>query len=179
MSDDDDEVIAASNDADLSQLDDIADREELRRRYYGLLQELRVVIPGVQVLLAFLLTAPFAQRFDELDGFGTRAYGIALFSALVSVLCLLTPTVLHRLGERTARRARLRVAIWLTIAGLGALSLSLLAALWCITRLVYSPNLALAAEIAATAILLLLWLATPLYLRRLQPTGNPEHLTDR
>jgi Family of unknown function (DUF6328) len=60
VSDDED---TAGSDEDTEDLDDVADREELRQRYYGLLQELRVVLPGVQVLLAFLLTAPFAQRF--------------------------------------------------------------------------------------------------------------------
>jgi len=161
------------NDSDLRDLDDRADRDELRSRYYGLLQELRVIIPGVQVLLAFLLTAPFAQRFDELDGFGKRTYGVALFAALVSVLCLVTPTVLHRLGERTARRARLRIAIWLTVVGLATLAISLLAALWCITRLVFSPSTALAAEGAAAAIVLALWIAIPIYLRRRQPLPTP------
>ena len=47
-----------------------ADREELRTRYQMLLQELRVVLPGVQVLMAFLQTAPFAQRFGDLDDLG-------------------------------------------------------------------------------------------------------------
>ncbi len=48
-----------------SELDDRADREELRERYYGLLQELRVILPGVQVLVAFLLTVPFASRSES------------------------------------------------------------------------------------------------------------------
>ena len=49
------------------ELDDVRDREELRRRFDMLLQEVRVGLPGVQVLAAFLLTAPFSQRFGELD----------------------------------------------------------------------------------------------------------------
>ncbi len=154
------------NDLDIRELDDVRDRDELRRRYYGLLQELRVVIPGVQVLLAFLLTAPFAQRFGDLDGFGRKAYGVALCGALISVLCLVTPIVLHRLGERTARRARLLLAVWTTVTGLAALAVSLLAALWCITRLVYSPDIALAIEIGAAVVLLALWVSVPVYLRR-------------
>src|SRR3954463_3345737 len=94
-------------DEDTKYLDDVADRDELRERYYGLLQELRVVLPGVQVLLAFLLTAPFAAKFDQLDPWGRRAFAAALTSSMLSVAFLLAPTFLHRFGERTARRDRL------------------------------------------------------------------------
>ena len=72
-----------------SQLDDDADREELRQRYYGLLQELRVLLPGVQVLAAFLLTAPFAQRFGDLDRTSEIVYGVSLVSAVASVIAFL------------------------------------------------------------------------------------------
>ncbi len=55
------------DDRPTGELDDEQDRDELRRRYYGLLQELRVLLPGVQILVAFLLTAPFASGFAQLD----------------------------------------------------------------------------------------------------------------
>ena len=98
-----------SAERDAKELDDVADREELRKRYEMLLQELRVVLPGVQVLMAFLLTAPFAQRFDDLDDTGRRAYLVALVSALASTICLLTPTVFHRVADRTATTGSPRV----------------------------------------------------------------------
>ena len=108
MSDSDvDEAEDAEGEREAQELDDVADREELRDRYEMLLQELRVVLPGVQVLMAFLLTAPFAQRFADLDDLGRQAYLVALISALGSTICLLSPTVFHRVADRTARRARL------------------------------------------------------------------------
>lgn len=103
-----DDAVVGPSDDDSDELDDVTDREELRQRHYGLLQELRVVLPGVQVLLAFLLTVPFAQGFEQLDDLGRRAFGLALTSSMFSVVCLLGPTFLHRLGERTARSARLQ-----------------------------------------------------------------------
>ena len=42
-------------------------QERTAREMIELLQELRIVIPGVQVLFAFLLTVPFNQRFTELN----------------------------------------------------------------------------------------------------------------
>src|SRR3954447_14481120 len=91
------------SDKDTKHVDDVADRSQLRDRYYGLLRERRVVLPGVQVLLAFLLTAPFGAKFDDLDSWGRRAYQVALTSSMLSVTFRLTPTFLHRSGERTAR----------------------------------------------------------------------------
>lgn len=124
----------------LSELDDTEDRDELRDRFEILLQEFRVVLPGVQILFAFLLTAPFSARFAEIDRRGRVAYGIALVAATVSVLALMTPTILHRLGDRQERVARLRWSIRLLVLGIATLTVSLLAALWAISRLVFTGS---------------------------------------
>jgi len=146
---------------DARDLDDVADREELRSRYYGLLQELRVVLPGVQVLMAFLLTAPFASRFDELDAAGRDAYLLALVSALGSIICLLTPTVFHRVADRTARSARLQWGVRMTLAGVVLLAVSLTTALWCIVRMVFGTAEATILAIAAAATFVGLWVVLP------------------
>jgi hypothetical protein len=158
-------------DRELSQLDDLRDREELRSRYYGLLQELRVVLPGVQVLLAFLLTVPFAQRFGELDSTGRNAYGFAMVTAMLSVVCLLTPTMFHRIAERTERTARLRWGIRMEVVGLVLLAVALLTALWCVARLVFGTTTAwwLTAVVAVT--LGGLWFALPLMVGRRSDRG--------
>lgn len=165
MSDDDDDVVprvSQIGERRVADLDDDVDREELRSRYYGLLQELRVILPGVQVLLGFLLTVPFAQRFPELDHTERVAYGIALFAAFLSVICLLTPAVFHRVGERTARSARLRWGIRLTLTGLTLLALALLAALWSVTEFVFGNAWARGVASVGVVSLLGLWIALPL-----------------
>jgi MFS family permease len=154
------------SDEDTKYLDDNDDRRELRDRYYGLLQELRVVLPGVQVLLAFLLTAPFAQRFNELDAWGRRAYETALASSMLSVVFLLGPTFLHRFGERTARRDRLLWSIRLTVVGLALLGVSLLTALWGVARFVLGGSSALQLVVPIAATMVAVWVAVPLTLRR-------------
>jgi hypothetical protein len=160
----DDDNLAAERDA--KQLDDVADREELRKRYEMLLQELRVVLPGVQVLMAFLLTAPFAQRFGDLDDIGRRAYLVALVSALGSTICLLTPTVFHRVAERTARRARLVWSVRLAVVGMILLALALTAASWCITRLVFGTFEATVVSIGAVVAFVGIWVILPLSVGR-------------
>lgn len=143
------------------ELDDVEDREELRQRYYTLLQELRVVLPGVQVLMAFLLTAPFAQRFEDLDDTGRRAYLTALLSALGSIVCLLAPTVFHRVADRTARAARLVWGVRLAIAGVVLLAVSLISSSWTITRMVFGTTTATIVACAAVLAFLCLWWAVP------------------
>src|SRR2546423_9710865 len=112
------------------ELHDVEDRPELRNRYDLLLQEVQVSLPGVQILLAFLLTVPFSQRFGDLDRWGRGAFAVALCASMVSVVSLLTPTLLHRLGLRTARADRLRWSIRFEVTGLLSLAVALVAAMW-------------------------------------------------
>ena len=151
---------------EISELDDIADRDELRKRYEVLLQEMRVSLPGVQVLSAFLLTAPFSQRFDELDEWGRRAYGVALISSMMSVICLVGPILLHRLGERQARAARLRWGIRLQVLGMAFLAVALVTAVWAVARFVFSTSAAWWLVVPVLTIIMLAWVALPLSLRR-------------
>jgi hypothetical protein len=143
-------------------LDDEADRDELRRRYYGLMQELRVLLPGVQVLVAFLLTAPFASGFDQLDAFGRDLYGAALVSGLLSVVAFMTPTAFHRFGDRRARSERLRVGIAMTRVGFGLLAFSLLAALEVVARLVFGGTAAAVMAVVVGGAMLAVWIVLPL-----------------
>jgi len=150
----------------VNELDDIADRVELRNRYDLLLQELRVALPGVQILLAFLLTVPFSQQFDNLDTWGRRAYAVSLTCSMFAVVCLLTPAVLHRLGERTARAARLRWSIRLQVLGLVLVAIALLSGLWEVARFVFDTPLAWWLTVRTALLVLLCWVALPLSLRR-------------
>lgn len=144
------------------ELDDELDKAELRQRWYGLLQEMRVVLPGVQVLVAFLLTVPFASTFDELDGVGRTSFAIATVSAMLAVACLLAPTVFHRVGERTRRSSRLVWGIRLSKVGMAFLGVALLVALWCVTRFVYDDLWAAVVTVPMTVVFVLLWVVLPL-----------------
>jgi hypothetical protein len=156
------------SDPDTELLDSERDRGLLRDRYYGLLQELRVVLPGVQVLVAFLLTAPFAQRFSGLDSFGKALYGIALTSGTLSVIAFVTPTVLHRFGDRTARRARLELSIAVTRLGLVLLGVSMVTSLAVVVRFLFDGTVA-ALLVAVTVVAMVgLWIGVPRLVRHHQ-----------
>jgi len=155
-----DEAVRRS-DRELSSLDDHEDREELRQRYYGLLQELRVVLPGVQVLLAFLFAVPFAPGFSELDDLGRGIFGVAMLGSLLAVICMLAPAAMHRFGDRTARRARLTWSIRLTMAGFVFLAIALVAALWSVARHVYGTTTTWLVVIPVSVAIPVLWWLLP------------------
>jgi Family of unknown function (DUF6328) len=160
----------SSSDANCSEeppeaLHDERDRAELRDRYYGLIQELRIVLPGVQVLVAFLLTAPFASRFGDLDDFGRGLFGGALFFSMLSVAAFVSPTGMHRFGRRTARAARLQFSIVMTRIGLLCLAAGLTLALWLVSRFLFTTTVTVLLVGTTFAVFITLWVLVPLLSR--------------
>ena len=110
------------------------------RQLIELLNELRVALPGAQVLLGFLLTVPFTTRFGET----THGERVTLFVCLVCSACgivlLMAPSVYHRLRwEHGGKQDVVRVAHRLFIAGTAFLALGLLAAVFLVTDVVFGP----------------------------------------
>ncbi len=124
-------------------------RNERRARELGeLLQELRVMLPGVQVLFAFLLTVPFSARFGDVTPLQQAVFfGILLCTALSAKL-LLAPSAHHRLlWRQQAREHRLRVANRLAIAGMVLLVVAMVGVMFVIADVLFG----LAAAAVATA----------------------------
>jgi UDP-N-acetylmuramyl pentapeptide phosphotransferase/UDP-N-acetylglucosamine-1-phosphate transferase len=135
-------------------------RKKRDRELIELLNELRVVLPGVQVLFAFLLIAPFTARFEEEAS--TTAYMVALCATLVATM-LLAPSAYHRLRWRQRDKERmLHTSNRLAIAGIGAIVVALTASMYLVTD-VLLPTVAAFGITAATALMLLLgWFVLPL-----------------
>lgn len=165
----------AGDDRPLAALDDRADRAELRRRYYGLLQELRVLVPGSQILVAFLLTAPFADRFPQVDHLGRVFYGIALTTSVLSVITFITPTAIHRVGHRRSRVGRLRWSIRTMRLGLVSLGVALTSAFLVVSRAVFDDWIAWALAGAVVATMVSMWVVVPHYAGR--STHTPTDAT--
>lgn len=139
------------------------DVEELRERYRELLEELRVIIPGVQVLFAFLLTVPFAARFDQLDDFGRVVFTGALLGVAVATVVFLTPAAIHRVSRYNDRRGRLHLAIRFTVVGMGVLGASVAAAVFVVARFIFENTPVGALFGAAIAgLTVALWFIVPL-----------------
>lgn len=137
--------------------------KEQRLRYRELLEELRTIIPGVQVLLAFLLTVPFAARFDKVDFIGKVIFTVSLTAVAIATILFLAPAAYHRLAGRHDRTGRLKFGITTTLTGLFFLALSTCCALFVVIRFLFDNTL-LGALFAFSAALLalVLWYAHPL-----------------
>jgi hypothetical protein len=137
--------------------------ERLDRELMELLQELRVVLPGVQVLLAFLLTAPFQQRFAQLPDTLRIVYFASVACATVATALLIAPSAHHRLRWREGEKERLlpmanREAIWGTVF----LATAIVLALYVITNVLFATWIALVTAVLAVALFAWLWYVLPL-----------------
>ncbi len=148
-------------DRDPRGLDDERDRDELRQRYYGLLQEVRVLLPGVQILVAFLFTIPFDSAFKNVDRTGRDLYGLSLLTAFGAVVLFVAPTAIHRLGSRRARAQRLVWSIRLCRGGLALLAISLVSGLVVVTRDVFGSAFGLVVGVGASAAVVASWVLVP------------------
>jgi hypothetical protein len=155
----------SGDDRPLEELDDTRDREELRNRYYGLIQELRVMLPGAQILVAFLLTAPFASGFEDLDHTGRQLFGLALVTGALAIVAFTTPTAIHRIGPRRSRLLRLRWGIRMARFGLAMVAVSLTSAITTVVRLVYSDRVGILAGVLMLAALATCWVIVPMAAR--------------
>src|SRR5215475_13017686 len=86
---------------------DETEEERLDRNLGELLQELRVALPGVQVLFAFLLAVPFQQGFQEVTEFQKRVYFATLILTAISATMLISPSAYHRITFRYQQKRRL------------------------------------------------------------------------
>jgi amino acid transporter len=133
------------------------------RELIELLNELRVVLPGIQVLFAFLLTVPFSNRFVHLDRSQRTAFFVAFLAATVASALLIAPSAFHRLRFRAHdKEAMLRYSNRMAIAGLGFLAVSMTAVVYVVTDLLYDTGPALLTTALVGIVLLGLWYALPL-----------------
>ena len=141
--------------------------ERLNRELMELLQELRVVIPGVQVLLAFLLTAPFQQRFAQLPGSLRNAFFASIACATLATAFLIAPSAHHRLRWRAGEKERLlRIGNQMALWGTVFLAAAIVLALYVVTNILFTSDLALLTAGAAAVVFAVLWYVLPMVGRR-------------
>ena len=139
--------------------------ERINRELIELLNELRVALPGVQVLFAFLLAVPFAQGFQDTTDFQRALFfAILAFTAISSAL-LIAPSAWHRLRFRQRDKERiLQASNRMAIGGLGFLACAMTGAVMLIADFIYSPTLTIIGGALAVLVFGLLWYVLPLTL---------------
>jgi uncharacterized membrane protein len=139
-------------------------KERHDRELIELLNELRVALPGVQVLFAFLLAVPFAQGWDTITPFQKDVFFIAFLSTAVSSALLIAPSSYHRLRWRVEDKGRIvRISNRLTIAGLAVLAISIGSVVLLVTDYIFDKTTAIATTVAIMAVFVLLWYGLPFH----------------
>jgi hypothetical protein len=143
-----------------------SEAERLDRNLGELLQELRVALPGVQVLFAFLLAVPFQQNFTKISEFEKKAYFATLLLTALSAALLIAPSAYHRLTFRYQQKHRLVfVSNRLAIAGLATLALAMTCAIMLITHVLFGTVATVVTVVLTLAMFTLLWAVLPLQRR--------------
>lgn len=146
---------------------DETELERADRNLDELLGELRVALPGVQVLFAFLLIVPFNDRFSDATTFQRDLYlGTLICTALASAL-LIAPSMQHRIVFRHGDKPHLvKVANRLTIVGLSLVALAMTGVVALLTDFVFGTKTMVVCTAAIALAFVLLWYVLPLERRR-------------
>jgi hypothetical protein len=140
-----------------------SEHERINRELIELLNELRVALPGVQVLFAFLLAVPFTQRFRQLTDVQEYAFFVALLCTTFGSVLLIAPSAYHRLRFRQHDKERmLHTANRLSIAGTIFLAIAMTSAVYLITDLVFNAPVTLFVTAVTGATFAWFWYGLPL-----------------
>jgi O-antigen/teichoic acid export membrane protein len=149
-------------------------QERINRELMELLNELRVALPGVQFLFAFLLIVPFQQTVDRITEFQRDVHYVALLSAAVATALLIAPAAQHRVlfrqhdKENLLRRSNRSAA-----AGLVVLALAISSAILLVVDVLFSRTQAWVTAGVVAALLMWWWLFAPLWQRSRSTQDGP------
>jgi len=141
-------------------------KERVDRELIELLNELRVALPGVQFLFAFLLIVPFQQTRDQLTDFQKDLYFVALLAAAVATVLLIAPAAQHRVLFRQKDKDQLlRRSNLYAFAGLVVLGVAICTAILLVVDVLFGTTLAWVAAGVIALMLAVAWVAVPLWRR--------------
>ncbi len=150
----------------LQELRDEPEAERLDRNYNELLQEMRVLQAGMQILFAFLLTLPFQSRFESVTDFERNTYLVTLISTALATAFIIGPVSFHRIVFRRGMKDDLiEAATKYVTAGLGLLFISMTGAVLLVLDFLLSQPSALLIVGALAVVFLVLWVVLPLRAR--------------
>ena len=145
-------------------------KERVNRELIELLNELRVALPGVQVLFAFLLVLPFQQGFAEISDADRGVYITALIASALAAALLIAPSMYHRLNfRRQVKEQMIFDSNKLLVLGMLLTAVGVACSIFLVVDVVYGESPAIVATAGTAVVYVLVWLALPLVRR-----GEPE-----
>lgn len=143
------------------------DEKDFDRELNEILSELRVLLPGVALLFAFLLTVPFSSRFAQLRDLDRRVYFVAFVASAVALVLLVGESAYHRLcGKPYDKRRLIRIATAESVAAIACLTVALAAVVFLVADLLFPGVLTTLVTAAVIALTVALWFVLPLIHRR-------------
>jgi hypothetical protein len=144
------------------------------RQLVELLNELRVALPGVQMLFGFLLAVPFAQRFAGISHAQRTIYFASFLAAAGASICFIAPASFHRIVWKRGLKPRLlHVANVLTIVGTVFLAVAIVGSVVFVSSVLFGSTVAVAASAAVATLLAVLWYVIPLLFRLARREADP------
>lgn len=154
-------------------MSDESHKERVDRELIELLNELRVALPGVQVLFAFLLVLPFQQRWEQSTDIQRIVYFVALAASAVAGALLMAPSIYHRLNfRRKVKEQMLFDANHMFVAAMSFLAAGIIASLFVIADFLYGPMAGIGVAALSTLVFAWLWYVFPL--RRRGAPDEPD-----
>ncbi|MCW0212074.1 MAG: DUF6328 family protein [Pseudonocardia sp.] len=137
------------------------------RNFAELLQELRVVLTGVQILFGFLLTLSFSERFTRLDDVQHAVFVVTLVAAALASTLLVAPVAAHRVTfQRGRKRELVRWVHRLATAGLACLALTMASGVLLVLDIAAGRPVAVTVTGGLLVVTCALWVVAPMRLRR-------------
>jgi uncharacterized membrane protein YhaH (DUF805 family) len=137
--------------------------ERVNRELIELLNELRVALPGVQVLFAFLLAVPFSQRFAETTDLQRDTFMVALLSTLAGSVFLIAPSAYHRIRFRDRdKEALLQISNVFAIVGMIFLAVGMTSVVFLVTDIIFKATVTTVLTSLTAALFAAVWFVLPL-----------------
>lgn len=149
------------------------EKERVDRELIEMLNELRVALPGVQVLFAFLLLLPFQQAFAEATALERGLYFVAFAATTVASILLIAPATYHRIRFREGDKEQMvRTSNTLLLAGTALLGLAIVAVVFLIADVMFGEIAGAISAALAAAIVVWFWFGLPLS-RKVKDAASP------
>ncbi len=139
------------------------DEERVNRELIELLNELRVALPGVQVLFAFLLAVPFSQRFSQTTDLQRDTFMVALLSTMAGSVFLIAPSAYHRIRFRDRdKEALLQISNVFAIVGMIFLAVGMTSVVFLVTDLIFKGSVTTIVTSLTAGLFAAVWFVLPL-----------------
>ena len=151
-------------------------KERVDRELIELLNEIRVALPGVQVLFAFLLVVPFQQGFTNVTDLTRLVYFAGLASSALSIAFLITPTTYHRINLRRGvdeKEEMFFTSSRLALIGTGFLAVGIGCSMFLIAGVLFGHLTAFVVTALTLVVIVMLWYVLPLRARNPARADEP------